>query len=144
MKSVVFGFVLLASGMLVVACGSSAANLDRSPEYVEQPLGVAVDGRCNVAGDVHTVRHEIRVDRPGRLDIVAAVDKEDLGAELLLKRPDGLFVRQLITKPNQSLYRFSNVPAERGTWQLVMVCRHGDSSYTLEAHVRQDVAIDDY
>ncbi len=57
---------------------STGGSVERSPGFVERPLGAAVADRCKVTGGVHLIRLDTRVDSPGRLDVAATGDDEDL------------------------------------------------------------------
>ncbi|MCA9515161.1 MAG: hypothetical protein KC635_09485 [Myxococcales bacterium] len=133
---------LMVSGMVsTTACGLMGASTpERSPEVLAQPIGQAVMGQCAVDGAPHTIRHTIQVTQPTRLDIRADIAQgEKMSAEFLVKDPSGMFVRQIISDPKHSSYNIGSIPAERGTWTVMVVCRQGASAYTM--HVNDDRAI---
>jgi len=134
---------LVASTWILGAMGCATASpIARSPEYVEQPMEQVVAGQCHVEDDIHTIRHAIRIDQPGQLGITAAVDEGALNAEILLREPSGLFVRQIVTSPARGAYTM-NVQAERGTYEVVVVCRKGTARYSMKAHYRAPIAMGD-
>lgn len=132
---------LCASVCVLAGWGcASGPPVARSPGYMDQPVDQLVVGQCHVDPEIHTIRHAIQLDRPGLLSVKAAVDDGALNAEILLRDPSGLFVQQIVTSPDKANYAM-NVPVERGTWEVVVVCRKGTARYSMQANFRQPVAM---
>lgn len=129
------GLVVVAAMMAAGSWGCAAGqSYVRSPGYMPQPVGRAVIGQCAVEDDAHTIRHAVNIQHPGQLAITTDVKTGVLNGEILLKSPSGQYVQHLVTTPGQRSYTM-NLPAERGTWEIVVVCRRGVASYAMEARV---------
>ena len=128
---------LFAAGSIGCA---SAPQFVRSPGYMTQPVGRAVVGQCYVDGDVLTIRHAFQLDRPGQLAVRTDVKTGTLNAEILIKDPSGAYVQHMVTSPAQRSYAM-NLPAGRGAWEVVVVCRRGTASYTVEAKLDPPVTL---
>lgn len=105
-----------------------------SPEFLPQPIGQRVVGQCSADAGMHTVRHGIRVDQPGRLAVTAIVE-DGLSAELLLKAPNGQFTQRAFTDESVRAYSLAHSDASPGAWELVVVCRKGVAGYSVHARV---------
>lgn len=105
-----------------------------SPEFLPQPLGERVVGQCSADAGVHTVRHGIRVDSPGRLAVTAVVE-DGLSAEFMLKAPNGQFTQRAYTDESVSAYSLAHSDASPGAWELVVVCRKGVAGYSVRARI---------
>lgn len=135
------GMALTLAVMTAGSMGCAAGHqVVRSPGFMPQPIGRAVVGQCYVEDDVHTIRHAVDIQRPGQLAIRTDVKTGSLNAEILLKSPDGSYVQHLVTNPAQRSYEM-NLQAERGTWEIVVVCRSGVASYTVEAEMAPVVTL---
>jgi|GEM_PF-2697271 len=130
-----FGLMVVAAMMVAGSWGCAAGpQVTRSPGFMPQPTGRAVTAQCFVEEDAHTIRHAVTLQRPGQLEVTADVKTGALNGEILIKSPSGQYVQHLVASASQRSYTMT-LPAERGTWEIIVVCRRGAASYAMQAQV---------